>query len=96
MTQSNCKKRWYHEPMMWLVVGGPAAVVVAGIATVFIATSGSDVDVRTGQTLTSQPVNATNQDASQLPAMAVRNHAQSPEDAVKVEKAKAEEAQKGQ
>jgi len=92
MTQNNCKKRWYHEPMMWLVVGGPAAVVVAGIATVFIATSGSDVDVRTGQTLTSQPVNAA-PDASQLPAMAVRNHAQSPDDAVKVEQSKAAKAQ---
>jgi uncharacterized protein len=32
----------WREPMLWLVVGGPAAVVVAGIVTAFIAVRGAD------------------------------------------------------
>lgn len=30
-------KRWWHYPIVWLVVGGPAVVVVAAISTVVIA-----------------------------------------------------------
>ena len=30
-------KAWWREPIMWLVVGGPAVVVAAGLATVGIA-----------------------------------------------------------
>jgi uncharacterized protein len=30
-------KRWWHYPIVWLVVGGPAVVVVAAIATTVIA-----------------------------------------------------------
>lgn len=30
---------WYKEPMMWLVLGLPAIVVVAGFVTLYIASS---------------------------------------------------------
>lgn len=30
--------RWWKEPMMWLVLGLPASVVVAGIYTIILAT----------------------------------------------------------
>lgn len=33
---------WYAEPMVWLVISLPAAAVIAGIATAFIAMSGTD------------------------------------------------------
>lgn len=33
---------WYREPWPWLLMAGPAAVVVAGIATVWIAVASSD------------------------------------------------------
>ncbi len=33
---------WWRVPHMWLVVGGPLAVVVAGIVTAFIAVNGAD------------------------------------------------------
>lgn len=33
---------WWRVPHMWLVVGGPLLVVVAGIVTAFIAIDGAD------------------------------------------------------
>jgi len=33
---------WWRLPIVWLVIAGPAAVVVAGIATAFIAAHGAD------------------------------------------------------
>jgi len=33
---------WYREPWPWILIAGPAAVVVAGIVTIWIAFSGAD------------------------------------------------------
>lgn len=33
---------WWRQPMVWLVIGGPAVVVVAAIATAVIAIRGAD------------------------------------------------------
>lgn len=57
---------WWREPMMWLVVGGPALVVVAGLATAVIALRGADppLDTRAG--------------AAERPALQGRNHAATP------------------
>jgi len=35
-------KPWYREPWPWLLMAGPGTVVVAGIATAWIAFSGAD------------------------------------------------------
>ena len=35
-------RRWWHEPWMWLVVGGPVLVVLAALATAFVAASDPD------------------------------------------------------
>ncbi len=35
-------KPWYRFGIVWLVLGGPAAVVVAGIVTAVIAYHGAD------------------------------------------------------
>ena len=56
---------WWREPMVWLVVGGPAAVVVASLATAVIAWRGAD------------PVVSESAGALQ-PAVKARNHAAAP------------------
>lgn len=38
---------WWRVPTAWLVMGGPATVVVAGLATAFIAVRGADPEVST-------------------------------------------------
>lgn len=59
----------WREPMLWLVISGPLAVVIAGIATAVIAWHGADPVV----------VEATAVgDASQQPALRARNHAATP------------------
>ncbi len=35
-------KPWYREPWPWLLMSGPAAVVVAGLATAYIAVANED------------------------------------------------------
>jgi hypothetical protein len=35
-------RRWYHEPWPWLLMSGPAAVLVAGGVTAWIAFSSAD------------------------------------------------------
>lgn len=39
---SNPKRRWYREPMMWMVVGLPVTAVVASVATLIIAARSFD------------------------------------------------------
>lgn len=57
---------WRHEPMMWLVLGGPAIVVVAAILTAVIAVRGAD------PVLPTERVTAPRADS---PALQARNHA---------------------
>ena len=61
---------WWRVGMVWLVLGGPAAVVVAGIATAVIAVRGADP-------VLSQvpPVPKAGQVHSATPAAQARNHA---------------------
>lgn len=64
-------KPWWRYPIVWLVIGGPAAVVVAGISTAVIAIKGAD------EVIVTQP------DAkfSDRPAIQGRNHAATPQQA---------------
>lgn len=52
MNKVPVRKPWWREPMMWLVVGGPAVVVVAGITTAVIAIRNADpvLDTRAAPT----------------------------------------------
>ena len=56
---------WWRVGMVWLVLGGPAAVVVAGIVTAVIAVRGAE------PVLTSQESTK----FSERPAVQGRNHA---------------------
>lgn len=81
------RRRWYHEPMMWLVVGGPLVVVVAALITVFIAMKHADpvlprqapavrVDPAALQQLS--PEERAAAELSVMPAGKARNHVMSP------------------
>jgi uncharacterized protein len=59
---------WWHHRMMWLVLGGPAIVVVAAIATGVIAARGADVVLHVDEV----------PERAAAPAMQARNHAASP------------------
>lgn len=78
-------RAWWREPMMWLVVGGPAAVVVAGVATVMIAVARPDPvvaedyyrrGIEINKTLAQQREAA--EAAALRPALQARNHAATP------------------
>lgn len=58
---------WWREPMLWLVIGGPLAVVLAGIATAAVAWRGADA------VLGDPPAAASA--GSLQPALKARNHA---------------------
>ena len=61
---------WWRVPTAWLVVGGPAVVVVASLATLVIALRGGDVPVRERAAAPSAE--------SMTPATQARNHAAAP------------------
>jgi hypothetical protein len=77
---------WWREPYVWLVVGGPLIVVVAGITTAYIAMKDPDPLINTQQQqqkLIQQQTPAgevaTKDDLVKLvPASQARNHAASP------------------
>jgi hypothetical protein len=60
---------WWRVPMVWLVVGGPAVVVVASITTFVIAAHGGD------RPLLEAPLT---QADTMAPATQARNHAATP------------------
>lgn len=68
--QAATPRPWWREGMVWLVISGPAVVVVAGITTAVIAYRGADVVLDTAPT--GQQVV---QPGADTPAMAARNHA---------------------
>lgn len=59
---------WWRYPIVWLVIAGPAVVVVASMATLVLAVHGGD-----------QPLNMAVAKAGGLePATQARNHAAAP------------------
>jgi hypothetical protein len=64
---------WWREPYVWLVIGGPAVVVVAGIATAIIAMTNPDpvLDRQASRVKTTAPVDT----FTHAPAGQARNHA---------------------
>jgi uncharacterized protein len=62
---------WWRFGIVWLVVGGPAAVVVAAVATAIIAINGAD-PVIGGESMKGHRIDAL------TPAGAARNHAATP------------------
>lgn len=62
---------WWRVGMVWLVVGGPAVVVVASLGTAVVAYRGADevlIDTPSARHVPVQPTGRT-------PALTARNHA---------------------
>lgn len=64
---------WWRVPVMWLLLGGPAIVVAACLATAVVAVRGGDVPLR------SLPAAATAGPQMQTPAAQARNHVVTPQ-----------------
>lgn len=64
---------WWRFGMVWLVLAGPAVVVVAGVVTAWIAMNGADTLVSTDYYRRGIEINKT-----LLPAVQGRNHAATP------------------
>lgn len=63
---------WWRHRFMWLVVGGPLAVVIAAIATAVIAIRGADPVIDESAAASRA---AGTSAARDLPALKARNHA---------------------
>ena len=64
---------WWRYPMVWLVIGGPAVVVVAALLTAVIAIRGQDpvlTDAEKAASLKGAQAND-----AMTPAVTARNHA---------------------
>ncbi len=72
---------WYRFPLVWMVISGPASVVVAGFATLWIAIAmpdpviADDASRQAGQVIHARRGAA---DERLLPALVGRNHAATP------------------
>mgnify|MGYP003578224199 CR=1 FL=1 len=70
---------WYRHGLVWLVIAGPAAVVVAGVITTVMAATGADTLVtpdyyRKGVEINRQLTS----ERALMPAHQARNHAATP------------------
>ncbi|MCK6427362.1 MAG: hypothetical protein L6Q75_20085 [Burkholderiaceae bacterium] len=63
---------WWRVKMLWLVIGGPLAVVIAGFVTLGLALKNPD-PVLERPPVSAGPEGTT--DAAHTPAMQARNHA---------------------
>ncbi len=71
------RQPWYRYKILWLVVGGPAAVVVASLVSAYVAIVGQDPLLLKDEVVESQR-GKTDPD-SNTPAIQARNHAATPE-----------------
>jgi uncharacterized protein len=75
-TARNDTQPWWQYRMLWLVIGGPAIVVVASIATGIIAARGADPVLDHDEAVTQG--HAAPADGALTPALQARNHAATP------------------
>lgn len=66
-------RAWWREPYVWLVIGGPAVVVVAGIATAIIAMSNPDPVLE--RNVSAPSSQGAKEAFTHAPASQARNHA---------------------
>lgn len=84
-TQKMSSGPWWKFGHMWIVVGGPALVVLASFVTIYLAISRpdpvyADAPADSGPRV-EQPGDASGAGTALTPAMQARNHAASPESA---------------
>jgi len=64
---------WWRFPIVWMALGGPAAVVVASLATAVLAVRGGDVPLHEGDAATQARTGSPA--GTMTPATLARNHA---------------------
>ena len=69
---------WWKYGHVWLVISGPAVVVVAALATAWIAVHGADPLVDADYYRRGLEINRTLQHKELMPAIQARNHAATP------------------
>lgn len=70
---------WWRYPLVWMVIAGPAVVVVAGFATLWLAIRSPDPVVNGDYYRRGMEINQTlARDKSLAPAQQGRNHAATP------------------
>ena len=74
--------RWWRHPLLWMVIAGPALVVVASFVTFWYAWDSPDPLVSADYYRRGVEINKTLADKKLLPALAGRNHAATPAEAV--------------
>jgi hypothetical protein len=77
MSSENRSPAWWRFPIMWLVVGGPLSVVLASIATAWLAIHGADPSL-TNVPRASDVAKGGAKERSHAPAQQARNHAATP------------------
>ena len=79
---------WYREPYVWMILGGPLAVILASMVTIYLAVTRPDpvLDRRSGVVMLDpalieklSPEQRAALNLSVTPAHKARNHAASPE-----------------
>ncbi len=73
---------WWRHPLLWMVIGGPAAVVVASFVTFWLAWRSPDALVSEDYYREGVEINKTLAAKKLLPALTGRNHAATPADDV--------------
>jgi uncharacterized protein len=66
---------WYRYGHVWMVIAGPAIVVVAALATGYVAMRGADPVVDADYYRHGTEINKTLAQKAKLPALEGRNHA---------------------
>jgi hypothetical protein len=89
MTNEQAVKAWWRYPLLWMVIGGPAVVVVASFVTFWLAWRSPDALVSEDYYREGIQINRTLADKKLLPALAGRNHAATPADDVPAPRRKA-------
>ncbi len=80
MTTSNRSgEPWWKFPLVWMVFGLPAAVVVASFVTLYVAISRPDAVLAEDYYRQGIEINKSLADRNLLPALNGRNHAATPD-----------------
>jgi uncharacterized protein len=76
------REPWWRFPLVWMVMAGPALVVVASFVTLWLALRTPDPVVESDYYRRGIEINKALADKKLMPALAGRNHAATPADDV--------------
>jgi len=77
-TNEPATQAWWRYPLLWMVIGGPAVVVVASFVTFWLAWRSPDALVSEDYYREGVEINKTLVAKKLLPALTGRNHATTP------------------